>query len=743
MSFSKAGQYGEALGEFSELVRQYPNSNRREESLYRIGDCYRLLGKPEDALAAFLFVLKEYPDGAFAATAKLRAGDLLYRKQQYAQALPFFEGALASGQGDTRLAAQYMRAVAQLQIPEQSAQGRAGLEALIGDPNAKNYIALAGQILADDYEKGGELRKAMAAWRQVLAASPQPEAQALATARAGWIALQLGEPKEAEALFVKTRNLSSGARATSEPRKIANTGLLKIYHAGRRYADVITLTGAEGAQFLDGVKEERMFAVAHALFQLNKWKESVAEFDRFLAAYGDRPASSAAAYERLLARAQMDPAWLASDAAEFLKRYPDSPLALQVHFLFAQNLAAQKKHQEALPLWQALYAKLTTESKTPKDIPPEVVTFELANALFELGQWEEAAGTYDEFADKFGTNSGAIAARVRQAIASQNAGKVKSASTAWEEVQQMAPEKSKERRMALEQLGLIYHQAGDSRAAADRFRSLVAEFPDTPIRAFAFWVIADDALAHKDYAAAEPALLEARLGDKTTWELPANERLALLAFSTKDAKKLARYASEYELAGAAAKSAPPLPAALYFWLGNEHRKKGQNGAAILAFEKVVNHPDPAEFAVPVLWELAQAFYEQKDFPRAVECFEKYRKSRPDLANSNEVLLAFGRAQLAAGAFSKARDAAEQVMLQTPEGSDNAQARLLRGDAYFEEGNFPEAAKDYSVLSLVFQDPALTPRVMARAADAYARAGDAQAAAEWSANLKKRYPEYTP
>ena len=81
------------------------------------------------------------------------------------------------------------------------------------------------------------------------------------------------------------------------------------------------------------------------------------------------------------------------------------------------------------------------------------------------------------------------------------------------------------------------------------------------------------------------------------------------------------------------------------------------------------------------------------------------------------------------------------MVLQPEGQVNAQARLLAGDVEFERGKFDEAGRAFMSVALLYDDPAVTPRALKKAAASYQRAGKADEADKAARQLKEKYPNY--
>src|SRR5262249_22190155 len=75
------------------------------------------------------------------------------------------------------------------------------------------------------------------------------------------------------------------------------------------------------------------------------------------------------------------------------------------------------------------------------------------------------------------------------------------------------------------------------------------------------------------------------------------------------------------------------------------------------------------------------------------------------------------------------------------GRVNAEARLLAGEVQLERGNFDDAGKAFKGVALLYDDPAITPRALDKAAVAFRQAGNTEEADRLSHELRERYPNY--
>ena len=96
-AFQKAISYGivdrvpkkiEALNDF---IKDYPQSNLREDALYELANTYVNQGKPEKASELYNTLQTQYKDGTYTVRAMLREGLMLYNKNENEKALAMFK----------------------------------------------------------------------------------------------------------------------------------------------------------------------------------------------------------------------------------------------------------------------------------------------------------------------------------------------------------------------------------------------------------------------------------------------------------------------------------------------------------------------------------------------------------------------------------------------------------------------------------------------------------------------------
>jgi TolA-binding protein len=731
-----AARYADAVREFTAFVQAFPADRRVEEALFHLAESYRQLGHTRDALAAYTYQVGHFADGPFRTDAELQRGAILFDQKKPADAIAPLQYAYDHGDGVLKQDAEYLLGRAFLATQKQTA-GLALLQSIADEQPPGKLAGSAAEAVAEADDAQDKPADALANWRKAAALLPGKEAQATAAARGGWSALAAKQPADAQKLFEQARDLG----ATGPVLDVANTGLLRVLFAQKNYPYWLKLHDAAQGHTLASAQAEIMYDLGHAEFALKMWPDAVVAFDAFLQAYPTEPAAQGAAYERMLAAVQADPSQTVSEAETYLKAWPKSPYRARVELLEAQELSREQKFADAAPLWE----KLAAEPAAP-DWPRADILLERARAYDELHQWKQTAGAYRDYI----AGGGQIPAKTllsvdaRLAISLQNDNQPLAAADAWKAVQAQAPSGSPDQQVALESLGLIYAHGGPPQAAlmAQTFRDLLTKFPQTKLRALAAFSVGDYLFTQRDYAGAEPYLLQARAADPAQWNQSATQRLALAAYGRKDWAKLLNYVQDYGAIPGADK-ATPLPAPLFYALAQNAQTGGNLAVAEGAYKRVTVAPDAGDLQAPAWWQLGQVEAALKDWPDAVSSYQRYQQLKPDAAKATKVLLALGRAQLGAGTLDVAKTTAQQALLQEPEGPNSAAARMLLAETSYAAGSYAEAARMFATLALLFDDTQIAPQAMSRAADSFEKAGDVKSAADWRAKLQAKYPQFQP
>jgi TolA-binding protein len=289
----------------------------------------------------------------------------------------------------------------------------------------------------------------------------------------------------------------------------------------------------------------------------------------------------------------------------------------------------------------------------------------------------------------------------------------------------------------LQQKALILGQQENAKGMADAFRQLLKEFPKSAVAAQAHYYIGKAAFEIKDYPNAISELNTARTFDKEQYYNLATLRIISSYFYLKDRNALANEVNGFMAASAGAK----VPAEILEWLGIEYYNE-KNYTVAEKYLTALSQSDNLGAVKPDFWfYLGDTQSKLKNFPAAETAFEKYLQTATDPAGKAKVLLALGAAKIGAHKPDDAQKIAEEIMSLQPEGRVNAEARLLAGDVEVERQRFDEASKAFMGVALLYDDPAITPRALEKAALAYEKAGRKEEADHVAKQLHEKYPDY--
>ena len=296
---------------------------------------------------------------------------------------------------------------------------------------------------------------------------------------------------------------------------------------------------------------------------------------------------------------------------------------------------------------------------------------------------------------------------------------------------------AREREAAFQQKALILGQQENAKGMSDAFRQLLKEFPKSTVAAQANYYIGKAAFEAKDYKGSLAPLDAARQLNKEQYYNLASLRIVSAFFYLKDRAALTKEVDGFLAGNPNAR----IPAEILEWLGLEYYNE-KNYASAEKYLSLLGRSDSLGNVKPDFWfYLADAETKLKNFAQAETALEKYLQVATDPAAKAKTLLALGAAKISSHKPEEAQKIAEEIMRLQPEGRVNAEARLLAGDVQLERENFDEAGKAFMGVALLYDDPAITPRALQKAALAYEKGGRKEEADRVAKQLREKYPDF--
>jgi TolA-binding protein len=728
--------YDLAVPEYQKYLDDYPGRSGRANAYFSLAECYRNLNRSSSARTNFQKVLNDYGDSEFAGPAAYALAEMAFTQKDYAAALPLFHRSAAkSKESAVALSARYFEARCLEVLGRKEEASNIYLEvAEAGNPNPYREDArwTAASILAGRGKKIDALKQ----YEALANETQKPALKAESAVRGGMIALDLvqadkgkidkGMADRATGLLQKGRTLPEAGKF----RAIAQVGLRRLQYQTGQYAQLLADYKKEQENLPEAARAEVLLLAANSERQLGHSKEAEALYRQIIANYPDREEAKDAAYQRLINVYNSDPPALLGAVEEFLATNPTNERADQAKLLKAEALYKQQNYPEAALIYgelrgSQLSAKLRAEA-----------AYKLGLCHVQTKNIPQIIEAFTYYVQTFPDNSQVPAALAQRALAYEQS---KNYTAALADLNAILTEypKAHEREATLQLKALIFGQQENTKGMVETFRQLLKEFPKSSVASQAQYYIGKAAFEAKDYKTALTALNAARQLNKEQYYNLASLRVILCQFYLKDRTALTKEVNNF-MANSPNVNVPP---DVLEWLGIEYYNEKNFEAAekyLSALRKIDN---PGSVKPDFLFYLGDAATKLKKLPEAEDAFGKYLQTAKDPAGTAKVLLALGAVKISAHKPDDAQKIAEEIMALQPEGRVNAEARLLAGEVQLERRNFDDAGKAFKGVALLYDDPAITPRALDKAALAFRQAGKTEEADRLSRELRERYPNY--
>lgn len=726
--------YDLAIPEYEKYLSDYPGAPSRANAYFGLGESYRSLGKAGSARTNFQKVLDDFGDSEFAGPSAyaLAVGAFSQKDYNTAQSL-FHRAAAKSKDASVALSAKYFEA----RCLESSKRADEALPLYLQVAEAKSQYrddarATAGTILLGR----GKKQEALTQYEALAGQGDKPSTRAEAAVRAGLIAVDLAivdRGKADKTMADKARTLLQKGRAAPEAgrwRGVAQAGLLRLEYQTGQFAQLVADYKKVSADLPDEAKAEAMLLVGNAQRQLGHSKEAEEIYRQIIEKFPNREEAKDARYQRLINVYNADPSAVIAEVSEFLKTNPTAERADQAKLLQAEALYKQQKFSEAAPV----YTELRTSQLAPK-LRAEAA-YKLGWCYIQLTDLAHVIEAFTYFITTFPDNPQVPIVLIQRALAFQQS---KDIEAAIADLNSLITNYrgAKEREAALQQKALLLGEQNREPEMAQTFQQLLKEFPKSSAAAQANYYIGKAAFDSKDYKRAIGPLDMARRLNREQYYNLSTVRIILCHYYLRDRKAATGEVDGYLTTNASG----GVPGEVLQWLGIDYYND-KNYPLAERYLSALSRAGNQTGIKPDFWfYLGEVAGKLKNFDEAENAYSHYLQTSTDSAGKAKVLLALGATKIAAHKPDDAEKIAAEIMSLQPEGKVNAEARLLAGDVQLERQRFEDAGKAYAGVALLYDDPAITPRALNKAADAYRRAGKAEEADRVAKELRDRYPNY--
>ncbi len=716
-NFYSRKMYDLAVPDYELFLISSSPAGGRDAALFRLAECHRMLGNTPSARAGYEKLAMEFQKGEFAGAGAYRLGEFLFGEKNYEAANTQFQNAAReSKDGEVRLTALYFSARS-LDYLKRDTEALEAYKAVLAVEGKNPYRDHALMASADIDSRGGRKDAALAAYEQ-LVKSGKTAMAAEAAVKGAALATELGQKDKAASLFEKALSNPEGG----DWKSIAILGSMRLSYQASAYkavADMAPLVDQLGPE----ARPEALQILAASYRQSGNNLDARRTYDRILKEFPDSTPSDDARYQRLVSLYALKDKNLVAEVDSFLEKTTNPKERTQALLLKAETLFKQGDHAGAGKVYESLLSRELTD-----DLRADAL-YKLAWCLAATGNHSAASSVYSEFLGKFPDHKLAPTALAQRALAKQETKAFDSAIEDFDAIAAKYPS-TKEHELALQQKALIYGQLKKYPEMTATFEKLLAEFPKSAAAAQANFWLGWAAFEQKDYKGAIPRLETARTLDAAQYGERASLRVILSYYYMEDRESLTREASAYKGGN--------LPAEITLWLASRLVDEGNYAKAEALLLPLTSNPASL---TPEAWiNLGEAEIRLGKFKEARGPVDKFLETARDSATRARGLMASAQIHLGMKNPALAAPVIEEVLMLQPEGRANAEARLLQGDILLAQGNTDAAARAYMTVSVLLDDPAITPRALQKAADAYQRANNRFEAEKALAQLRQKYPD---
>jgi len=709
--------YDLAVPEYERFLISSSGSAGRDSALFRLAECHRMLGNPAAARAAYEKLVMEFQKGEFAGAGAYRLGEFLFADKFYDAAHAQFQAAAQEAKdGEVRLTALYFSARSLDYLKKESA-ARAGYEAVLAVKEKNPYRDHALMASADIDVRSGSKEQALAAFGELAGQAGSPALAVEAAVKAASLAAELGKNEKALELFDKVIARSDAG----DWKPAAVIGAMRLRYKASDYRAVVAMApAADGLSAAPRQESLQILAASHR--QTGNNLEARKTYDRLFKEFPDSQGD--ARFQRLVSLYALKDKNLVAEIDAFLEMTTSPKERTQALLLKAESLFKQADYAGAGKVYEALLAR-----ELAGDIRAESL-YKLAWCLAATGNHPEAAAAYSDFLSKFPDHKLAPTALAQRALSKEANKAFDSAIEDFDAIAKKYPG-SKEHELALQHKALIFGQQKNYDEMSRTFGILLAEFPKTAAAGQANFWIGWGAFEQKDYKNAIAKLESARSLDAAQYAERATLRIILAHYYLEDRAAVAREAEGYRGGN--------LPSEITLWLASKYVDEGNYAKAEALLLPLSANPAAL---TPEAWiQLAECQIRLGKFREALGPAEKFLSTARDPATRSRALLAAARIRIGLKQFPAAAAAANEALLLQPEGRLNAEGRLLLGDILFAQSDYDGAARAYMTVSVLLDDPSITPRALQKASEAYQRANNRFEAEKALAELRQKYPDF--
>ncbi len=727
------GLHPMAVREYEVYLAAVTNDPRAAEAGFRLGECYRELGRTQEADQAYARVEREYPASPYRFRSAMRRAEQLEAAGRPADAAAILTAALAA-QPPPELGAAALFMLGQAwERADLKAEAITAYNRLLKnytDQPMSGYARLAlGLIYAAET---GTAERAIALFQAAADAPPTPRVGAEA-----WF--QLGE------LHYRGRDYPAAARAYEQlalrhpaDARAAESRLQRAWSTfyADRPAEVLRLAdevlGPAGTNRPPPAADEWLYLKANSLRQLLRFADAAAVYGRLIADHANGRYAGPAAVEKALALFKAGAYREAVEQARGLLN--EAAHRRELLWVLAESHAALKEENEAVQYYRMLVGQYP-------DAPMAVeARYRLARLLQQREDFLAAADLYDAILKTAPADPLAPQALFSAAWCRGKAGRPEDALRDWTRfIQQFNPHELREEALFQKAMTEIFLRR--DAAARGTLDQLLADFPRTRFLAEShYWrgVLFDSAGRAAD---AETALRAARAARPAAPELDQKIRFQL-ALTLQKVGKTDESADLFQ----ALLSTPmneKMPPDLLDWLAEHHLARNLPAAAEVSARLLTQRAGTDAWRQRGWYLAGRADLAQSHTNEAAESFQQALGLPGDTEAKAQSALELGHLALAADDLDRARARYEEAARLAADDAlipIRARSYIGIGRVLKRQEDLAGAARYFLSVAVLFDDPECVPECLYEAGTLFDRLNRTEERDRAFRELAERYPE---
>ncbi len=611
-----------AAAAFENLIRDYPESELKEEAQFFIGDSFFLAEDFNGAISKYQRFIQLYPSSPLRVSALFRIGSSYFQKKDYVEARANFQAVL------DRYPKDFFAPLAQFFIAESylvSGQTREALFAytkvITQYPDAVKIAPVAYFKLAWCQNQVGDYMQAIQTGNNFTAQYPNH-----ALAKNVYVVMansQLSMKRYAEATSSFQRIIDLAP--SSDIAEQALFSILKSQYDQKAFNSILTSYQFIFRHLPPSKSKWRSMSylyAAEAYLQLQQVDEAKVIYEMILKVYPDDPAAFYAQDGLAWCHTYKGEDQLALEARQKLK---DMMAVANSSFTFsglnelgiADSMFNQKNYEDSYQL----YAKFAAENPKSPEAPSAL--YRAAMSSYHQRYYTQAIDLWKKLVDGYPTSKDAGQARAQIADTLFRAQKYAESISAYRGLLNADPKGAAAPLAHLRVAQAAYNMKDDATAVKE-VQDLVGAFPAAPEATDGLDIL--EAVFDRSRGYDYKASLRAIVASQPTTQIggEAQFRLARRGF---DAKDYAGAAAEFQKFSVDYTNHPELPKA-QFLLGESYFNQQKYQDAIPAYERLLNNFEKDDDTPLAVFHTASAYYALEKFEDASRFYSRLIEEYP-------------------------------------------------------------------------------------------------------------------